>query len=144
MNDTTAKPAPEPIKRSYSDEEVESIYELGRFSAENGDLKRAEVIMRGLVEIAPDYAPAWLGMSFVHAQNHAYENAIQAARRCLKINPAMVEAELFLITFLLSTGDFNSAGTLLGEVGEKIDHGEIDNPNAIRFYRMQLARFESR
>ena len=49
------------VRRSYSDEEVATLYELGRFCLENGDTRRAEAIMYGLNEVAPDFCPAWLG-----------------------------------------------------------------------------------
>lgn len=144
MSDISEKQVVEPLRRSYSEDEIESIYELARFTAENGDLLRAEVILTGLVEVAPDYAPAWLGMSFIHAQKKAFDAAIKAAQNALRANPEMVEAELFLISCYLTNGDLNAAGTILGEVGEKIEGGLVDNPEAVRFYRMQLARFENR
>ncbi len=144
MKSTADNTNVETSRRGYSDEEIDSIYELARFSAENGDLRRAEVILSGLVEVAPDFAPAWLGMSYLHVQNQSFEAAANAAKNALRINPQMVEAELFLAACQLTLGDYNAAGTLLGEVQEKIEEGQVDNPNVVRFFRMQMARYENR
>ena len=144
MSRSDESASPETLKRNYSVEEVDNIYELARFSIENGDMIRAEVILAGLVQAAPYYAPAWLAMSFIHAQAQAVDQAIDAARKALKAEPAMVEAELFLAAYLMTAGDYNAAGTLLGEVNEKIEAGQVDNPGIVRFFRIQMARFESR
>ena len=132
------------IKRGYSDQEIANIYELARFCLETGDIRRAEAICGGLVEIAPDFSPAWLALAYCHIFGRSNEAALQAARQAHKVDEESVVAELFLIACLMTTGDFNSAGTHLGEVGEKIDNGLVDDPGAIRFYQMQLARFQNR
>ena len=132
------------LKRGYSDEEINHIYELGRFYLENGDLRRAEAILLGLTEVAPEFSAAWLGMSYIHMQSKNYDPAIYTARQALRVEPNAVEAILFLVTCLLTAGDFNSAGTYLGEVGEMIDSGAVDDPNVVRFYGAQLARYQSR
>lgn len=134
----------EVVKRGYSDEEVAHLYELARFSLENGHTRRAESITVGLVEVAPEFGPAWLALSFIHIQNASYDAAISAAKQALKIDPQSLAGMLFLVTCYLNTGDFNSAGTLLGEVGERIDSGAAGDPSVVRFYRAQLARFQAR
>jgi lipopolysaccharide biosynthesis regulator YciM len=132
------------VKRGYSDDEIAHIYELARFSLENGELRRAEVIANGLVEIAAEFSPAWLILAYVHIYNRAFEAALQAARQAVKCDEQSIAAQLFLAACLLVTGDFNTGGSLLGEIGEKIDNGLIDDPNCIRFYQLQLARFQNR
>ncbi len=134
----------EVIKRGYSDDEVANIYELARFSLENGDIRRGEIIAHGLVEVAPDYVPAWLCLSCVHALQADYELASQTAQQALRLDPSSVEAHLYLSACQLSLGDYNSAGTHLGEVAEHIESGTVDNNDLIRFYRMQLARYQNR
>jgi Tfp pilus assembly protein PilF len=134
----------EVLKRGYSDEELGHLYELGRFFLENGDLRRAEVVLAGVTEVAPEFAPAWLGMAYLHIQNKNMDAAIFASRQALRSEPGFVEAILYLATCLLTTGDLNSAGTYLGEVGELIEGGVVEDANVIRFYRAQLARFQSR
>jgi tetratricopeptide (TPR) repeat protein len=135
---------PEAVKGGYSDEEIAHIYELGRLYLENGCLLQAEVIMHGLNEVCPDFAAAWLATSYISIQNKDHDNAIFAAKQALRINPEFTEATLYLVACLMTTGDYNSAGTYLGEVGEKIDSGGVDNPNVTRFFKAQLARYQNR
>jgi len=134
----------EVLKRGYSDDELSHIYELGRFFLENGDLNRAQAIMQGLCDIAPDFAPAWLGMCYIAYQNKDIETAVQFARSALKAEAKFVEATLALVAGLISLGDYTSAGTNLGEIGELIDGGQLDDPKIIRFYKAQLMRFQNR
>lgn len=130
--------------RGYSDEEISNIYELGRLYLESGNIKAGENIMRGLTEIAPGFNPGWFGLSYIQSMNKNHDAAIAAARQALRNDQNSVEAQLFLVSYLLTVGDFNSAGTYLGEVGEIIDTRSIENQNIVRFYRAQLARYQSR
>lgn len=144
MKEVIERPAGEVSRRGYSEDEVAHIYELGRFLLENGDTRRAEAIMTGLNEVAPAFAPAWLGTSYLHILNRSYDAALSAAQSALKINPELPEALLFLVACMLTTGDYQGAGTYLGEIGERVESGAIDRPDLIRFYRSQLARFQNR
>ena len=120
------------------------MYELGRRWLENGDLRRAEAIMGGLTEIVPDLPLGWLGMSYLHGINKDWDAAIFAARQALRVDPELVAAMLFLIAFLLTTGDVQSAGTYLGEVQERIESGIATDADEVRFFRAQLARYQGR
>ena len=130
------------LKRGYSDEELSHIYELGRFHLENGQVKRAETIFSGIISVAPEYVPAWLGLACVHVHENNVEAALQAARSAQRITADSPEVLLFLSSCLLMLGDYTAAGTYLGEVGERIQSGNIDTPNIVRFFRSQLARYE--
>lgn len=132
------------LKRGYSDEEILHIYELGRLFLENGDLSRGEAVMHGLNEIAPDFSPAWLGMSYIYFHGKNFEQSVQCARRAVQLDPSFNEALLVMVAGLMSLGDYNTAGTYLGEAGEKIETGLIDDPKSIRFYKAQLARYQTR
>ena len=131
------------LRRGYSNSEIANFYELARFSLELGDIRRAEVILRGITLVAKDYAPAWLAMSYVHIHRKRYEEAAYAARQAVKIEPKYTEAILYLISCLITNGDYSTAGTYLGEIGEKIQSGLVDRSEVIRFFKIQLARFES-
>lgn len=131
-------------RRGYSDEEVEQIYELGRLFIESGQLRKAELIMHGLNEVAADYYPAWLASAYLHLLAQDYDTAVLACQNALRLNAEGPEAMLLLAACLLTTGDFNTAGTYLGEVNEKIDMGKIRSPNVVRLFKMQLARYQSR
>lgn len=144
MEESRPRRPSEVLRRGYADEEVAAIYALGRLYLENGDIRRAEVIFHGLTEALPDFAPGWLGMSYVFLASRNYDQAIYSARQALRLDPDFVPATLFLVASLLSTRDYNSAGTFLGEVGEKIESGAVEDPALIRFYKGQLARFQTR
>ncbi|NLF25378.1 MAG: tetratricopeptide repeat protein [Deltaproteobacteria bacterium] len=139
------RPSPsELLKRGYSEDEISHIYELGRLFLENGEVRRAEAIFQGLTEIAPEFPAGWLGLSYVGIQNKNLDDAIFAARQALRLDPEFNEALLYLVCCLLSIGDYTTAGTYLGELGEKIEGGAITHPNMIRFYKAQLMRYQNR
>ncbi|WKZ57176.1 MAG: hypothetical protein QY326_00510 [Bdellovibrionota bacterium] len=145
MPDALRKRSPsEVLRRGYSDEEIAHIYELGLFFFENGDIRRGEIIMTGITEVAPDFQPAWLGLSYVQLQAGNYEAATRSAQHALKVDPVSVPAMLLLVACALTTGDATAAGTYLGEIGERIDSGEVSDPDILRFYRGQLARYQAR
>jgi tetratricopeptide (TPR) repeat protein len=131
-------------RRGYSDEETEQIYELGRMFLDSGQLRKAEVIMHGLNEVAPGFSKAWLASAYLAIIGQDYDAAIASAQNAMRLEPDAVEAMLLLASCLLITGDFNSAGTYLGEVGERIEMGAVKNPNVVRLFKMQLARYQSR
>jgi len=139
-----AKTGGEVPRRTYSDEEIVDMYELGRLWLETGQHRRAEAIMAGLNEVAPNFAPAWLATAMLRGLNGNYDGALLATKNALRSEPESVEAMLYVATLCLTTGDYSTAGTYLGEVGEKIEQGRVANPNVTRFFRMQLARYQSR
>ncbi|MCO6431223.1 MAG: tetratricopeptide repeat protein [Deltaproteobacteria bacterium] len=144
MDHAKDRSVPDQMRGGYSEEEVSSIYELGRIYLENGNLKAAEAIMQGLTEVVPDFSPAWLGLCYIQVFSNNYDAALLAARRAHTADPASPEALLFLISCLLSSGDYHAAGTYLGEIGEKIEGGGITDPEIVRFFRAQLARYQAR
>lgn len=135
---------PDQSRGGYSSEELNCIYELGRVYLENGNIQGAQTIMTGLCTVAPDFASAWLGLCYINVFQKNHEAALEAARRAEQSAPESVEAQLFLVACLLTTGDFQTAGSLLGEVGDKVDGGMVTNPYLIRFFRAQLARYQAR
>lgn len=145
MGDVVRKRSPsEVLRRGYSDDEIGHIYALGLLFFENGDVRKGEAIMTGITEVAPEFAPAWLGLAYVQLQGGSYEAAMRSAQQALKLHPESVDAMLFIVACSLTVGDATTAGTYLGETGERIDAGEVTNPNVVRFYKGQLARYQSR
>jgi Tetratricopeptide repeat len=100
--------------------------------------------MHGLNEVAPGFSKAWLASAYLAIIGQDYDTAIAFAQNAMRSEPDAVEAMLLLASCLLITGDFNSAGTYLGEVGERIEMGTVKNPNVSRLFKMQLARYQSR
>jgi hypothetical protein len=142
--DLPARKQSDPPRKSYSDEEVADIYALGRLLLESGNVRRAETVMTGLTEVAPHYAPGWLGIAYVKSISGSYDMALHAAKNALRAVPESVEAMLYVATLSLTLGDFSTAGTYLGEVGERIEQGKVASSSVQRLYRMQLVRFQTR
>lgn len=132
------------LKRGYTDEEVAHIYELGRFFLENGDIHRASHIFTGLLRVAPEFSAGWLGSAYVAIQNSDIDTALGYAQHVLQIEPDSVVAMLYITACSMTLGDYNSAGSYLGEIGEQIDAGAADDPAVKRLYESQLARYQYR
>lgn len=131
-------------RRGYSDEEISSIYELGKFFIENGQLKQAETIFQGLIEVAPDFLPGLLGLAYVQIVTKNTESALSTCEAAMRVDGESCESMLFLVTALLAAEDYQAAGTYLGEVNDRIEGGKVDNPNVVRFFKAQMARFQNR
>jgi hypothetical protein len=142
--DLPARTSSAPRRRGYSDDEVVDIYELGRMWLEAGQHRKAESIMHGLNEVAPDFAPAWLGSALLRALSSNFEGALQAAKQSLRLEPDCAEAMLFVASLSLTLGDVSTAGTYLGEVSDRIEQGRVSNPNTVRLFKMQMSRFQAR
>ncbi len=133
-----------PSRSSYSADEVLDIYALGKMWLETGQIRKAEVIMQGLNSVAPDFVPAWLGMSVVQSTLGHIEAALAAAQRALKLDAQSAPAMMCVVVASLNLHDMSTAGTLLGEVGDLIDAQKISDPNVVRLYKMQLARYQAK
>ena len=92
------------IKRGYSESELENIYELGRFFAENGDIRRAEVVFNGVLAVAPDFAMARLGKAYIQIQSGEFDDALVTVRHALKAQPDSLATLLYLVACLLTVG----------------------------------------
>lgn len=132
------------VKREYSADEIELLYELARYHLENGRLRAADTILEGLVAVAPDCANAWLAKSYVAIVEHDYDAAIFAARQALRIEPNLSAANLFLASCFLRSEDYHAAGTHLGEVAELVESGTLNDRNLHRMYKMLLVKFQNK
>jgi predicted Zn-dependent protease len=132
----------EGLRSSYSKEELVDMYALAKMFLETGQIKRAEVIAQGLTLVAPEFVPGWLALSVVSASLGNVEASLEAARKALKYQPDSASAMMLIATTAMTTGDVGTAGTYLGEIKELVDQGSISDPNLLRLYRMQMARYE--
>lgn len=126
----------------YSEDQIFALYELARISIEAGELKRAEVIASGLSEIAPDFAPAFLVLAYCQVWSKDYEAASDTSEKAFKIAPEDLSVLFFVAATKLLVNDSHRAGTILGEIGEKLD-GRRDHETE-RLYKLLLARFQMR
>ena len=93
------------LRRGYLEEEIKHLYGLARFWLETGDLRGGEIICEGLTAVAPDFAPAWLGLAYVRMAGGDVEKAAEQSNRALAAAPDSVEAMLFLTCCLLAQAD---------------------------------------
>lgn len=128
-------------RSNYSKEEQVDIYALARLCLESGQIKRAQVILRGLTTVAPDFLPGWLAISVAYASAGNIESALDAAKQALKLQPDSPAAMILLVTTSLTLGDQSTAGTYLGELNDLIEQGVVNDPNMIRLFKMQMVRF---
>jgi hypothetical protein len=57
------------------------------------------------------------------------------------MQPDSAAAMMLLVTAALTLGDMGTAGTYLGEVSDLVEQGRIADPNLLRLFKMQMARF---
>ncbi len=129
---------------AYTEEEIADFYELGKLWLESGYHRKAESIMSGLNEVAPQFAPAWLGTTVIRALEKDFDGAMRAAKQALRVDPENLEALLYMATLALTLRDYTTAGTFLGEVSDGIEQGRAKSPHVARFFKMQLARYQNR
>lgn len=141
---STSTSSRSPNPRVYSEQEVHLLYELGRLFLENGELRKAEVIFKGIISVDPTFVAAWLGLAYLYHYSSQIDEGIAAAKKVVQLEPGSIEGSLFLVIFLYSSGEISTAGAILGEVREKVESGLVKDPNILRIYRSQLERFSSR
>lgn len=132
---------PTATRGNYSRDELADMYALTKMWLETGQLKKAESVARGLTTVAPEYVPGWLAMSVVESSLGNVEQGLEAARKALKIQPNSAEAMILVVTTALTIGDMSTAGTYLGEIGEMVEQGKVTDPNLLRLFKMQMARY---
>jgi Flp pilus assembly protein TadD len=133
--------ASDALRAVYSKEEQLDIYALAKMSLETGQCKRAEVILKGLTTVVPEFLPAWLALSVAQASLGNIEGANDSARYALKLQPDSPGAMILIVATSLTMGDQSTAGTYLGELKELIEQGIVSDPNLIRLFKMQMVRY---
>ncbi len=127
---------------SYSEEELDLLYSLGVFYLEAGHYRSSEMIFQGLTVVAPGFSDSWLAAAATFFMLGNFDQARRYAHQAMRLTPHAIQVQLLYVTILLSQNELSEAGTLLGEIKEQIDTKLIQNPDQIRYFRAQLARFE--
>lgn len=128
------------VRGSYAEEEILSLYALGKHFFDAGDLRNAELILRGLTTVEPGFVSGWVGLACVALHRQNYEEAIVAARQALRMDQDRAEALIFLVIAFLETGDRISAGTHLGELRDHVEAGRMHHPSMKRIFQALLVR----
>ena len=131
------------VRQGYSQSEIEALYALARTFLASGETGPSERMSKGIVSVAPEFAPAWLMLAYIYLMQENRNETIFSARQALRAQPNSVEALLFLVIAYFQAEDFQTGGTFLGEVAELV-HGERGTPELRRLYDSQVIRFEER
>ena len=122
---------------------MDAIYSLGLAFIENGDISKARSIFEGLIQVDNEYLKGFLGMIYLEIESNDMTNAMKYCQKALKINPSSYEVILMYISCLISVGEYNKAGTYLGEIADAIKDNLISDYDIIRFYKSQLIRYQA-
>lgn len=132
------------LKNGYTQEEMELLYSLGKTYIDITSYNSAEKIFNGLITIDPDHVSSWIALSVINFIRGDLDASYSQAKQALRINSNLAEAQLVLITVLLSQSDYTTAGAYLGEVKELVDSKRIQKQDLVRYFKAQLLRFEYR
>lgn len=128
----------------YSNDELFSIYELGRMYYEMGYFAAAERIFAGLVAVSDDFAEARLGLGLVKFECEQYDEAAGCFRSLVQEDKLALEAYLGLAAIFIAQGEATRARTLLLQLEKGVEG--IDNlpPNARRLWQFYFRCSETR
>ena len=133
----------EHIRRGYSNNEIEELFALAHLFLSIGSIHKAETILKGVVNIAPSYSAAFLGLSYVSIMKEDISEAIKHAETALVADTDSIEAILYLAALLMTSGDNARAGAFIGEAGEMLEKAQLKNASVRKFYNMQLTRYQA-
>jgi tetratricopeptide (TPR) repeat protein len=117
------------------------MYALARFFLETGSFQRAESVLKGIIEIAPDHSNSKLAMAYLGLVRSRLEDTLRYTRQVLDSSPDSALAMLYLVMASLTAGDLQTAGAYLGEIGDLISEGAVDDGYLERLYRAQMVRY---
>lgn len=128
---------------SYSESELQHIYSLARLYLESGYHRRAEVILSGLIRVAPDFYQSLLGLAYLAMTSENYDLALEYARNAVRLsNGKSPEAILSIVIASLNKGNLATAGSYLGELKDLQEEGIVLNSKIQRCMELQLKRYE--
>lgn len=131
------------MRQGYSATELNALYALSRVFLESGEIATAERVARGIISVEPDFIDAWLTLAYVALMREDLDEAIYSAKKVLTLKDSSLEGLLFLVIAHFQLNDFQTGGTYLGEVSDRIAV-ERARPELRRLYDAQVIRFEER
>ena len=109
---------------SYSREELNAIYELGRLYFEMGYFSPAERIFAGLCVVDKGQTPSLLALGLVKIERGRFDEAAQCLRSSLESGQYVFQVELALCVSFIASGDRDRAYSLLRQI-EKENASEL-------------------
>ncbi len=105
----------------YHDEELLSIYELGRMYYEMGYFVPAERIFQGLLAVDGNNTPARLGLGLLKLEHRAYPEAIINFKTAVQNNHYPIQAKLGLACSFIGLGEIDRAKQLLLQLAPELE-----------------------
>jgi hypothetical protein len=105
---------------SYTQEDLTSIYELGRMYFEMGFFMPAERIFAGLTVVDNGTTPARLGLGLLKLERGLFQESTVFFRASLQAKTFTLEAKLGLVAAFLGMGEIPRARSLLAEIAKEI------------------------
>lgn len=104
------------------------------------DIDRARVSADEAVEQAPDKAAAWIALSYAQQAQLQLQDALNSARRAVRVQPHSVLAHLRLSELHLAQGDVDAAHKALDAVPEKLArNAELEGSKGfVQLFRLKL------
>lgn len=130
-------------RHGYSATELNALYSLSRVFLEGGEIATAERVARGIVSVEPKFIDAWLTLAYVALMREDLDEVIHSAKKALALKESSVEALLLLVIAYFQLKDFQTGGTYLGEVSDRLGVERV-RPELRGLYDAQVLRFEER
>lgn len=124
----------------YSEEELASLYELGRLYFEMGYFAPAERIFSGLANVDNGRTPARLGLGLVKLERGFLQDATSHFRQVLQSGAYEAQAKIALGASFIAGGDLTRAQSILGEVTKTIEEGRSLDVEERRLFEALLLR----
>jgi len=108
------------------DEILKELYERGRQLYEEGRYSEAEMMLKEVVKLKPDYADVLNKLGVMSSIKGEPEAAVDYFRRALKLNPGYTEASLNLAITLNELGKFDDAENVFLKASKFASPGVLD------------------
>lgn len=107
----------------YTNDELFSMYELGRMYFEMGYFAPAERIFNGLSAVDEDRTPSRLGLGLVKLERGLYQEAAVHFRAALQSGVYPLQSKLGMCTAFIAVGELSRAKSILAEIakGSEVD-----------------------
>ncbi len=103
----------------YTQQELFSIYELGRLYFEMGFYVPAERIFSGLSVVDQNLTPARVGLGVLKLERGLFQESAVHFRAAIQSNAFLLEAKLGLVAAFTGMGELPRARSLLSEVAKE-------------------------
>ena len=128
------------MENTYSNEELSSLYELGRLYFEMGYFAPAERVFNGLCAVGEGRTPARLGLGLVKLERVLYQEATIQFRNALQLTSSSLQAKLGLCAAFIAIGEISRARTILAEIAKSAELNEQTDAEIRRLFEAFVIR----